>query len=57
MINAYLKMYKSFITQKNKTSKDIITKSLDAFDSIMKIFQQLSVSPSYELKNTLKTVI
>ena len=53
--NAYLKMYKSFISQKNKTTKDIITKSLDAFDSIMKIFQQLSVSPSYELKNTLKS--
>ena len=52
--NAYLKMYKSFIAQKNKTTKDIIGKSLDAFDSIMKIFQQLKISPSYEIKNTLK---
>ena len=51
---AYLKMYKSFIAQKNKTTKDIIAKSLDAFDSILNIFQQLDTSPSYEVKNTLK---
>ena len=52
---AYLKMYKSFIAEKNKTSKDIIDKSLEAFDSIVNIFLQLKVSPSYELKNTLKS--
>ena len=52
--NAYLKMYKSFIAQKNKTTKDIITKSIDAFDNLIKVFQLLEISPSYEVKNTLK---
>ncbi len=52
--NAYLKMYKSFIAQKNKTTKDIIIKSQDAFEAILKIFEQLKVSPSYEIKNNLK---
>ncbi len=51
--NAYLKMYKSFISQKNKVTKDIINKTLESYESILKILTQLLASPSYEVKNTL----
>lgn len=53
--NAYLKMYKTFVAERNRTTKDIINKSLDAFDSLLKIFSQLVSSPSYEVKKTLKS--
>ena len=55
--NAYLKMYKTFISQKNKATTDIISKAMEGFENIVKIFSQIISSPSYELKNTLNSHI
>ncbi|MCL2295325.1 MAG: DUF5312 domain-containing protein [Spirochaetes bacterium] len=50
---AYLKMYKGFLLQKNKTSKDIINRSLEAFENIMRTFSELLNSSLFEIKNSL----
>ena len=51
--NAYLKMYKSFIIQKNKTSEDIILRCIEAFDNIVKTYSELLNSTQFEIKNSL----
>ena len=51
--NAYLKMYKSFIIQKNKISEDIIQRCIEAFDNIVKTYSELLNSTQFEIKNSL----
>ncbi len=50
---AYLKMYKTFLTQKNKASKDIIQRCIEAFDNIVRIYSELLNSSLFEIKNSL----
>ncbi|MCL2793220.1 MAG: DUF5312 domain-containing protein [Spirochaetaceae bacterium] len=52
---AYLKMYKSFIAQKNKAAKDIIHRAIEAFDNIIKTYSELLNSSQLEIKNNLAT--
>ncbi|MCL2481624.1 MAG: DUF5312 domain-containing protein [Spirochaetaceae bacterium] len=50
---AYLKMYKTFIIQKNKTSEDIIQRCIEAFDNIVKTYSELLNSSQFEIKTSL----
>ncbi|MCL2705677.1 MAG: DUF5312 domain-containing protein [Spirochaetaceae bacterium] len=51
--NAYLKMYKTFILQKNKVSDDIIQRCIEAFDNIIRTYSELLNSTQFEVKNSL----
>lgn len=50
---AYLKMYKTFLMQKNKISLDLMQKTLEAFDAIVKNYTELLTSSLYEIRNSL----
>jgi hypothetical protein len=52
----YLKMYKTFVMQKNKNCQDITQRILDAFDIIIKNFSELLNSSLYEVKNSLAAI-
>jgi hypothetical protein len=50
---AFLKMYKTFLAQKNKISHDIIQRSIEAFDNIVRTYSELLNSTMFEVKNSL----
>ena len=49
---AYFKMYKIFISQKNKLSQEIIYRTIEAFDNIVKTCTELLNSSQLEIKTS-----